>query len=718
MATVVLKTFKGGNVSPLIDAILWQTAIPGAGVFKGCEVTAARGNILHVSQGYGIIKGRFFEVYENEISVQLADTGQTLNGRLYLHMDLSNADEPIKFMTETGDTLSSLLVDTNVNYNNSAYDLEMATFKVDAGGILNLTQVFPNIQSGSGSGGGGGSFGVSRDTAYEAGDLVTCANAPGWCILVCIQRGATALAEPVGYTQIQKGGDKVLDGTCLFEARNIIEELDNITLIQDDLSELTGIIDEMRSDTDAVTIKVMTLTAYSELETYSDKTIYYCYKDENSKEIVAIYLGRNAVYSTGVTVTYHIDEDTTTTKTYAIGDDAVASAPSVSLPGYTFVGWREDSAAIGTVLTEKKITTDEAVNLYAVFSEPVTVRFDANGGEGEIEDMSGGYFYNNGNEAGASIRLPKKGFTKPGYKLTCWLKGSTSGLTVAKGATVSVKDDITFYALWVKDKYEYEFRNETEDFIAPVDGIYKFTLYGAEGGAYIDTEGEILARGGLGGMSVGYLNLNRNAGVIVCVGGKGEDAVGTTYKVNAGGYNGGGNGTMGNTYCGAGGGGATHIAKIGGTLQQIGKNKISDIYMIAGAGGGATYTKNTINQVITYKASYGGYGGGSYGGNGKNDTTNATTYGLGGDPTQINATNARFGYGTSTSSNSGGYGGGGSGYIGGTNGNVNVGGGGGCAFIDNAPEITYENERFTPMTQGNVNEGDGYVVVELIVPIV
>ena len=84
MASIVLKTFKGGNVTPLNDAIIFQTAIPGAGIFKGCEVTAARGNILHLSQGYGIIKGRFFEMYENEVSVQLAETGHTLNGQIYL----------------------------------------------------------------------------------------------------------------------------------------------------------------------------------------------------------------------------------------------------------------------------------------------------------------------------------------------------------------------------------------------------------------------------------------------------------------------------------------------------------------------------------------------------------------------------------------------------------------------------------------------------------
>ena len=70
---IVLKTYKGGNVTPQDDAIIQETAIPMNGIFKGCEVSHARGNVLRVSQGFGMIKGRFFEVYESEIAVQIAD---------------------------------------------------------------------------------------------------------------------------------------------------------------------------------------------------------------------------------------------------------------------------------------------------------------------------------------------------------------------------------------------------------------------------------------------------------------------------------------------------------------------------------------------------------------------------------------------------------------------------------------------------------------------
>ena len=32
---ITLKTYKGGNVTPQDDAIIYETAIPGSGIFKG-----------------------------------------------------------------------------------------------------------------------------------------------------------------------------------------------------------------------------------------------------------------------------------------------------------------------------------------------------------------------------------------------------------------------------------------------------------------------------------------------------------------------------------------------------------------------------------------------------------------------------------------------------------------------------------------------------------
>lgn len=220
---IVLKTYRGGSVTPLDDAIIQQTVIATNGIFKGCNVTYARGNVLHVSQGFGMIKGRFFEVYDCEVGVILNSGSGTLQGRLYIHMDLSNADEPIQLLTETASVLTDLTGDEDVNYNNTSYDLELATFGVTRTGITNLEQTFEKITGASGS---GGASTLQRSTEYFKGDFVTCKNAPGWVTLYCTTAGTTAAAEPVEYAGIAQVGDTVQDGTCVFTARDVVGEID------------------------------------------------------------------------------------------------------------------------------------------------------------------------------------------------------------------------------------------------------------------------------------------------------------------------------------------------------------------------------------------------------------------------------------------------------------------------------------------------------------
>lgn len=58
-----------------------------------------------------------------------------------------------------------------------------------------------------------------------------------------------------------------------------------------------------------------------------------------------------------------------------------------------------------------------------------------------------------------------------------------------------------------------------------------------------------------------------------------------------GGFNGGGNSgynTNGFGYNGGGGGGATHFATYEGTLEELGKDNLSKILMVAGGGGRCT----------------------------------------------------------------------------------------------------------------------------------
>lgn len=146
MATnISLITFAGASVAPQDDAIVYESALGTGGVYYGCTVTQASSNTLHIAAGHGVICGRKFTVYESNISVQLASSATSLLGRLYIHMDLSNPDEPIQLLTETGSTLTPPITDQWVNIVNGVYEINLATFTVSTSTIGNLVNVFPTI---------------------------------------------------------------------------------------------------------------------------------------------------------------------------------------------------------------------------------------------------------------------------------------------------------------------------------------------------------------------------------------------------------------------------------------------------------------------------------------------------------------------------------------------------------------------------------------------
>ena len=634
-------------------------------------------------------------------------------------MDLSNADEPIKIIAETGDSFSSLLMDTNVNYNNSSYDLQLATFKVDAAGIIDLTQVFPAVQGGSGGGGGNGSAGVMRDTAYEEGDIVTCANAPGWCILVCTQRGATAIAEPIGYTQITKSGDKVLDGTCVFEARDLIGELDNITLLQDDISEMADEIEALKSDSGAVVIKLMSVAAYKALGAYDANTIYYCYNNETSRQITAIYLGEHTVYATGITVNYHIDTGTTITKTSSLSNDAIAEAPTATLEGYTFVGWRADNSPDKIVLTSKIIDSEAAVNLYAVFKRPIEIGMLDNGAtlkEGEEEETFDDLlYYNNGRALSEGITIPECPYEWEDKSFIGWNTDSVSDPTYEPGAKGQFTDDCFLFPMFVDTVYDFPYTGTYNPFRIPATGIYEFECYGAAGCDATGTFNSVAytAKGGKGGHVKAYKKMNKNDLIYIFNGGK-------PTSMGSGGANGGAYGKSYNNAAGAGGGGATHVALGPNQLgyssgsQALNYNSRQNILLVAGGGGGAGVSgidqvnSNTPYQSYIKGGHDGGHGGGDRGGDGSNGA-------LGGRQTSTGSSEStNFGQAPTIPSSSGTYAGGGGGWFGGNYGYNGNSGAGGSGYIGGMPSFTFKKKYYRAINEAGKNEGNGYTVIRYV----
>lgn len=139
-----LVTFYDSTVTPQDDALIYENALPGSGMIYGGNVTIKNANTLHVTAGHGALCGRKFTIEETDVPVQLTSSG-TLNGRLYIHMDLSNVDEPITLEVERASTLTPPVQQSNVNITDGIYEIDLATFQISTSTISNLDYVAPFI---------------------------------------------------------------------------------------------------------------------------------------------------------------------------------------------------------------------------------------------------------------------------------------------------------------------------------------------------------------------------------------------------------------------------------------------------------------------------------------------------------------------------------------------------------------------------------------------
>lgn len=141
---ISLVTFAGSTVTPQDDALIYETALTGSGLIYGGAVTIKNANTLHVDTAHGALCGRKFTIEETDIAVSLTPSG-TLLGRVYVHMDLSDTDEPIQLLIETAETLTPVVQDADVNITNGVYEINLATFTVDTSTLDNLVNVAPII---------------------------------------------------------------------------------------------------------------------------------------------------------------------------------------------------------------------------------------------------------------------------------------------------------------------------------------------------------------------------------------------------------------------------------------------------------------------------------------------------------------------------------------------------------------------------------------------
>ena len=591
----------------------------------------------------------------------------------------------------------------NINYNNSSYDLELAIFTVSSAGLSGLTKVFPTLKAGSGGGGGGGET-LTRATSYSVGDAVTAVGAPGWATFVCTQAGTTAASEPSGYSRITKAGDKVLDGTAVFTARNIIGELDGVisstASLGESMTDLDRKVTEMMSSTGLV-MKLVSLDEYRAMESYSATTIYLCYEDETTKRVTRIFVGEDRVYAAGVKVTYQIDTGYALERTVPDREDAIAAAPPAVLEGYAFVGWRQDDLAEKKVLSEYIISSEEPVTLYAVLKKQMPIGLMPNGGtlaeSGAEESFTAFCYYNNGNSQSEPTTVPASPYTRKNMSFCGWSIDSLSTPSYKPGELGVFPADATLYAMWVTTEYDFPYTGNYVQFVIPQDGIYEFEVWGASGGAAkVDS---LTAEGGLGGHSKGYKKMKKDEVVYIFNGGSPN---GTSAGANggAGGYS-----YSSSKQYGAGGGGSTHVGTKSGYLGSTSSSGLSYanrscVLIVAGGGGGGGIDNGTIHK--------GGDGGGERGGNGSGGA-------LGGR--QISTSNSpseNFGVGDYYSGSGTCYSGGGGGWFGGNCGLRGESGAGGSGYVDGVAPFTHNGKYYPAETEAGVNEGNGKAFIRYV----
>lgn len=207
--------------------------------------------------------------------------------------------------------------------------------------------------------------------------------------------------------------------------------------------------------------------------------------------------------------------------------------------------------------------------------------------------------------------------------------GETFSLSTSSSATLNVSAGETVFMAYSVDAsgkksrimetstYSYyglvDYSNQIQVKTITVPGYYKLETWGAQGGdSYI--AGDSNYRGGYGGYSQGYINLNANDVLYIAIGGSGQRCQCSSSQTccgENGGYNGGGKSlqyTGGSTYYGSGGG-ATHIATVTGELSSLENNK-ENVIIVSGGGGGASNWQGSSTDGYNY---IGGDAGGAIG---------------------------------------------------------------------------------------------------------
>ena len=134
----------------------------------------------------------------------------------------------------------------------------------------------------------------------------------------------------------------------------------------------------------------------------------------------------------------------------AAGESVTVAENIFTRNNYTFTGWNTQADGKGTAYKagDSFTLTDEDTVLYAQWSEnapaQVNVSYDANGGTGTMESITG--------DVGSEIVIAQNGFARSGYTFTGWnTQADGKGTAYKAGDSFTLTDkDTVLYAQWNK----------------------------------------------------------------------------------------------------------------------------------------------------------------------------------------------------------------------------------------------------------------------------
>lgn len=143
-------------------------------------------------------------------------------------------------------------------------------------------------------------------------------------------------------------------------------------------------------------------------------------------------------------------EGSMTAQTFTYDEEQDLTQNAFTKEGHTFVGWATSETGNVAYGDEQPITVSEDTALYALWeANKYEMTFNANGGNGSMDNQS--YTY------GVAANLTSNAFTKTGYTFQGWATEAGGEVVYADGASVSLTENDTLYAVWKINSYQITF---------------------------------------------------------------------------------------------------------------------------------------------------------------------------------------------------------------------------------------------------------------------